>query len=146
MYLQSTMDVDSIIETGVAHVAFATGASWRRDGMGLNSPAPLEFSGQQDRVFTPDDIMDGRLPVEPTVVYDDEHYYRIPDQSLCNDLNKAVASGLARTIQSVTCIGDCEAPGIIAGAVFSGHRYARELEQPVDPDRPFKFDRVFFEN
>ncbi|MDZ7840060.1 MAG: NAD(P)-binding protein [Gammaproteobacteria bacterium] len=31
-------------------------------------------------------------------------------------------------IRSVTRIGDCLAPGLIAAAVYSGHRYARELD------------------
>ena len=30
-------------------------------------------------------------------------------------------------IKSVTRVGDCAAPGLIAAAVFAGHRYAREL-------------------
>ncbi len=35
-------------------------------------------------------------------------------------------------IKSVEIIGDCEAPGTIAAAVYSGHRYARQLDNPVD--------------
>ena len=46
----------------------------------------------------------------------------------------------------MTRIGDCEAPSIIAGAVYSGHRYARELDTEVDPDNRMKYDRVFFED
>ena len=42
--------------------------------------------------------------------------------------------------QSINRIGDCLAPGIIAAAVYAGHRYARELGAGVnDPDRvPFR--------
>jgi dimethylamine/trimethylamine dehydrogenase len=43
---------------------------------------------------------------------------------------------------SLTRIGDCEAPSIIAAAVYSGHRYARELDEEVDIDMPLKHDRV----
>ena len=39
-------------------------------------------------------------------------------------------------------IGDCEAPAIIAAAVYSGHRYARELDVPVNIDDPLAHDRV----
>ncbi|MEM7076015.1 MAG: FAD-dependent oxidoreductase [Pseudomonadota bacterium] len=39
-------------------------------------------------------------------------------------------------------IGDCEAPAIIAAAVYAGHRYAQELEREVDIDMPLKHDRV----
>ena len=41
-------------------------------------------------------------------------------------------------------IGDCDAPSIIATAIFAGHRYARELEAEADRDNPLKYDRVFF--
>ena len=47
--------------------------------------------------------------------------------------------------KSLTRIGDCEAPAIIAAAVFAGHRYARELDTEIDPDNRMKFDRVFYE-
>ncbi len=30
----------------------------------------------------------------------------------------------------ITRIGDCLAPGTIANAVYSGHRYAREMDAP----------------
>lgn len=40
--------------------------------------------------------------------------------------------------KSVTQIGDCLAPGTIAAAVFSGHRYARELGEPVTDGVPFR--------
>jgi dimethylamine/trimethylamine dehydrogenase len=41
-------------------------------------------------------------------------------------------------IRSVRCIGDAEAPGLIAHAVYAGHRYARELEEPAAGDVAFK--------
>jgi len=37
-------------------------------------------------------------------------------------------------------IGDCEAPAIIAAAVHSGHRYARELDTEPDPDVPLRLE------
>jgi dimethylamine/trimethylamine dehydrogenase len=37
----------------------------------------------------------------------------------------------AAGIASVDCIGDALAPGAIAHAVHSAHRYARELDQPA---------------
>lgn len=40
--------------------------------------------------------------------------------------------------KSVTRIGDCLAPGTIAAAVYSGHRFARELGEPVSEGVPFK--------
>ena len=43
---------------------------------------------------------------------------------------------------SVTKVGDCMAPGTIAAAVFEGHRYARELDEPNPADVPFKRERI----
>jgi dimethylamine/trimethylamine dehydrogenase len=43
---------------------------------------------------------------------------------------------------TVTRIGDCDAPAIIAAAVYAGHRYARELDAAIDPDDPMRHDRV----
>ena len=43
---------------------------------------------------------------------------------------------------TISKIGDCDAPSIIADAVFAGHRWARELDQKVDYDNPMKYDRV----
>ena len=39
-------------------------------------------------------------------------------------------------------IGDCNAPHIIAQAVYAGHRYARELEEAVDIDIPLRHEAV----
>ncbi len=44
----------------------------------------------------------------------------------------------SQTIKSVTRIGDCLAPGTIAAAVYSGHRYARELGEPLGEGVPFR--------
>ncbi len=40
--------------------------------------------------------------------------------------------------KSVTRIGDCLSPGTLAAAVYSGHRYARELDEPAIPGIPFR--------
>ena len=45
-------------------------------------------------------------------------------------------------ILSVTLVGDCVAPSTIAAAVFEGHRYARELDEPTPADVPFLRERV----
>jgi hypothetical protein len=41
-------------------------------------------------------------------------------------------------IKSVKCIGDCYAPGIIAAAIWSEYRYARELDAPAPGGMSFK--------
>ena len=69
---------------------------------------------------------------------------RQPNDSLYRALVARLPEGADDAPQSVTRIGDCEAPAIIANAVFSGHRYARELDAAIDRENPFKHDRVFF--
>ncbi len=44
--------------------------------------------------------------------------------------------------KSVTRIGDCLAPGTIAAAIYSGHRYARELGEPVPEGVPFRRELI----
>ncbi|MDK1011511.1 MAG: NADH:flavin oxidoreductase, partial [Actinomycetota bacterium] len=39
---------------------------------------------------------------------------------------------------NITRIGDCLAPGTIATSVYSGHRYARELDADVSVPVPFR--------
>jgi dimethylamine/trimethylamine dehydrogenase len=75
IYLQSRMSADDILEYGFDHVAVATGACWRRDGVGRwhTHPIPVEGSPQ---VLTPDDLMAGQRPAGSRVlVFDDDHYY-----------------------------------------------------------------------
>jgi dimethylamine/trimethylamine dehydrogenase len=38
----------------------------------------------------------------------------------------------------ITRIGDCDTPGTIATSVYSGHRYAREMDAPPSSDVPFR--------
>lgn len=53
-------------------------------------------------------------------------------------LYQELATHPNRRIRSLTRIGDCLAPGTIAAAVYSGHRFARELGEPVPEGVPFK--------
>ncbi len=70
---------------------------------------------------------------------------RNPNDSLFYQLIDSVEDGSETGPKSVSRIGDCEAPAIIAAAVFSGHRFARELDTKINPDTRIKYDRVFFE-
>jgi dimethylamine/trimethylamine dehydrogenase len=75
VYLQSRMSSADIVEFGFQHVAVATGAMWRRDGVARwhTQPVPVETGAD---VLTPDDLMAGLRPAGPRVlVYDDDHYY-----------------------------------------------------------------------
>ena len=59
---------------------------------------------------------------------------RIPNTSLESELEKVRNSWDEAGLKSVTRIGDANAPSTIAAAVYSGHRYARELDEELDPD------------
>ncbi len=230
-YRDSTMEANDVLDVGADHIVVATGARWRADGVGRFNDTPLTEFGPPAQIFTPDDIMKGRVPEGATVVFDDDHYYmgsvvaerlraegvpvtlvtpentvsawgeytyeqvrihrrlleldvhiitahgltaydgrnalicciytghvqsiaaeavvtvtaRNPDDALYRTLERRIDAGIGDTSRSLARIGDCEAPAIIASAVFSGHRYARELDTVVNPDNRIKYDRVFFE-
>jgi dimethylamine/trimethylamine dehydrogenase len=63
---------------------------------------------------------------------------RLPEEALYKELVAEPEALRAAGIKSVTRIGDCLAPGFIAHAVYSGHRYARELDVPPQGEVPFK--------
>ena len=69
---------------------------------------------------------------------------REPDDELYQAL-LASQTGASRIPYSLHRIGDCDAPGIIAEAIFAGHRWARELDEEVDEANPARYDRSFFE-
>ena len=74
VHLQSEVDEQQILDFGADRVVIATGATWRRDGIGRQLKAPVDGWDLQS-VFTPDDIMSGAMPDGPVVVFDDDHYY-----------------------------------------------------------------------
>jgi dimethylamine/trimethylamine dehydrogenase len=55
---------------------------------------------------------------------------RLPETALYRALRAAQSGGFLGRPQSITRIGDCDAPGAIFQAVYAGHRYARELGEP----------------
>jgi dimethylamine/trimethylamine dehydrogenase len=73
-YLGSRMTAEQVLEFGAEHVAIATGARWRGDGVGRTIREPVPGCGGAG-VLTPDDLMAGRRPEGPVVIFDDDHYY-----------------------------------------------------------------------
>ncbi|MBD1206676.1 MAG: FAD-dependent oxidoreductase [Rhodobacteraceae bacterium] len=73
VYRESRLTAQDVQEFGADHVVIATGARWRRDLFTGKRFAPIAEEGVP--VLTPDDIMDGRLPEGPCVVYDADGYY-----------------------------------------------------------------------
>ena len=76
IYFDSELDAASVLEFGFPRVVVATGARWRRDGVGHHWTRPMPIADGA-RVLTPDDVMDGAtLPQgRRVVVWDDDHYY-----------------------------------------------------------------------
>ncbi|MDJ0611096.1 MAG: NAD(P)-binding protein [Kiloniellales bacterium] len=74
VYFDSELGADEILEFGFEHVAIATGSRWRRDGVARHHVVPMPVASGVD-VYTPDDLMDGRLPSGRVVLFDDDHYY-----------------------------------------------------------------------
>ncbi len=227
----SRLEPAHVLDFGAEHVAIATGAKWRRDGIGYTLRKPVPVAGDME-LLTPDDIMDGHRPPDgPVVIFDDDGYYmasvlaelmaaegrevwlatpealiaqwtqytleqtaieaRLAEAGI-NMLTRhtlagtgkgeaVLHDGLARKERRVPCagvvsvtarlpvdelwqalaadpavekagirslkrIGDCFGAGPIAAAVYQGHRYARELQSPVDADGvPFRRERHVIE-
>jgi dimethylamine/trimethylamine dehydrogenase len=224
IYFSSRLTCEDILGFDFPRIIIATGARWRRDGVGRWHSEPIETFNNEG-VYTPDDVMQDVRIDGPVVVFDDDHYYIGPVlaekiRKMEHDVTLVTPSGyvgewahntdeLVRTqkrvleleitvltgkvvsgfqngsaeitciytdkrmqipasaivtvtarianddlyrqlmekpeklkekgIQSVIRIGDCLAPGIIAAAVYSGHRAAREMD--VSPQEGLSFAR-----
>jgi dimethylamine/trimethylamine dehydrogenase len=222
VYPASRLSAEHVLEFGFPRVVLATGARWRRDGVGRKNRQPVQGC-DSDNVYTPDDVMSGVQIPGPVVVFDDDHYYlggviaeklhasglavtlvtpaaqasswtwvtleqfriqaqlmnagidivtaknvvavdedsvalaciytdarstldaaaivmvtaRLPEDglyhTLIGDPDKLADAG----IRSLECIGDCHAPATIAAAVYAGHQYAQECDEPESGDVPF---------
>ena len=93
LYLRSHMAAEDIADFGADAVVLATGAKWRGDGVGSTNFRKMNLGRRS--VYTPDDILDGRIPEMAggeSVVYDDDHFY----------IASAIAEALRMAGQNVT--------------------------------------------
>ena len=75
LYPASKLSANDIFDTGAKRVAIATGARWRKDGVGYSVREPVAGC-EQDHVLSPDDLMDGKRPPDgPVLIFDDDGYY-----------------------------------------------------------------------
>lgn len=74
LYPSSPMNAADILEAGIPNVILATGAAYRRDGVGRSVRTAIP-GHNLPHVFTPEDMMEGRLPKGHVLLYDDDHYY-----------------------------------------------------------------------
>ena len=63
---------------------------------------------------------------------------RLPNDTLQTALEALTSDWQAAGVEAVTPIGDCHAPGLIVHAVYAGHRYARELDEPAEGEVCFR--------
>ena len=105
VYRGSLLQKPDVIDTGAGHLLLATGSTWRRDGLGRSSLVAIS-SFADPRTMTPDDIMAGRRPAGPVVIFDDDHYY----------MASVISELLAREGHSVTFVSSA---GVVAP--FANH-------------------------
>jgi dimethylamine/trimethylamine dehydrogenase len=74
IYRGSRLGAADVLEIAAPRVVLATGARWRRDGVGRAHAYPVEGFARPG-VLTPDDLMAGARPAGPVVLFDDDHYY-----------------------------------------------------------------------
>ncbi len=74
-YFDSRLTADDVLAFGVPRIAIATGATWRKDGVGHLHTQPIAIA-EGAEVLCPSDLMAGVLPKGKRVlVWDDDHYY-----------------------------------------------------------------------
>jgi len=75
IHRDSNLSAEDLLAFDFPHVVIATGASWRRDGVGRSTRHPLH-ADKTIRILTPDDIMQGvAIDPGPVVIFDDEQAY-----------------------------------------------------------------------
>jgi dimethylamine/trimethylamine dehydrogenase len=93
IFLDSKLDASQIREFGADRVALATGATWRRSGVGRSTRVPVP-GHEAEHVLSAEDILNGVRPVGRVVVFEDDYYY----------MGAVVASALAAAGAEVTVV------------------------------------------
>jgi len=122
-YLESRLDVDNVTELEIPNIFVATGADWRRDGIGRTSRRPINTAPDMN-VLTPDDIMATPLPVAgPVLIYDDNQIYLggVIAQHLANQGHEVIFVTPANMV-SPWCENTLEQPRIQQSLIESGVR------------------------
>ncbi len=114
---QGEVSAAEILEYDFDHVAVATGARWRADGVGRHHTRPISLDPGLP-VLTPDHLMTGDLPTgERVVIYDDDHYY----------MGGVLAELLARAGRHVTLVTPAVCASSWTTNTMEQHRIQRRL-------------------
>ena len=73
IFLESRMSAEDARATDATHVLVATGSHWRKTGLGRYHAAAVP-SFDDPRTLSPTEIMAGKRPNGPVVIFDDEGY------------------------------------------------------------------------
>ena len=93
IYLGSDMAAGDVADVDADRIIVATGATWRRDGVGSTCFTPIPGLASC-ALFTPDDVFRGHPLPHDILIYDDEHNY----------IGGVLAEHLARAGHSVTLV------------------------------------------
>ncbi len=74
IYRDSKLSAEDVFEFGAEHICIATGSAWRKDGIARFNLLPIDIEHTMP-IYSPGDLMAGKLPNGHVVVYDDDHYY-----------------------------------------------------------------------
>ncbi|MCZ6847461.1 MAG: FAD/NAD(P)-binding oxidoreductase [Alphaproteobacteria bacterium] len=120
--LDSNLTPENVLDFGFDHVLVATGASWRKDGVGVNNTSPIAGSGKTN-VFTPEDIVAGAEVSGPVVLFDDDNFY----------MGGVMAEKLRRDGHAVTLVTTAACVSPWAENTLEQHRIqSRLIELGVD--------------
>jgi len=98
-----------------------------------------EFDGSQARLAC---VYTGRtrlVPADAIVLVTT----RIPEDGLYREIASRLEAEAPESVPTLDKIGDCDAPAIIASAVYAGHRYARELGTDPELRHVTRQDKLF---
>ena len=73
-YPGSALTADEVFEFAAPRVVVATGATWRRDGVGRFNFEAVPGTNSS-HVLTPDDLFDGAQLEDPVVIHDEDGAY-----------------------------------------------------------------------
>jgi dimethylamine/trimethylamine dehydrogenase len=74
VYKDSKLAASEVLEFGSDHVVIATGATWRKDGVGISNLHPVPVLDGA-AVYVPEDVFAGAQITGPVVIFDDDNFY-----------------------------------------------------------------------
>lgn len=128
---------DDIIASWSQHTLEYRHIQWRMAELGIEPVVSHSIAGFSGGKLELEQVWSGkRRTLECAAVI--AVTARVPDDAVYQALRRREREWQAAGIRTVTCLGDAQAPGLIAHAIYAGHRYAQELDEPAAAGVPFK--------